>query len=224
LNYDDHNRIDGAGDAMCRGGASWRLGHGRPDGPLFDRARKTYFPSATAALFRAELFARLGLLEESFFAYLEDVDLGLRAAIEDLPGIYVPEALALHRGSETAGAWSAPMVRWITCHQLLLVAKYYPAGLLWQFARPILAAQLLWAALAVSRGRSGAWLGGVLEGLGRAAELRRSSRALRAKAGGLAKILRSAEGEIVSIQRATGFDVFWKWYCRLAWPPAEEAA
>ena len=51
LDYDDRRRIDGAGDAVCRGGTSWRLGHGKPDGPWFDAERTTYFPSATATVF-----------------------------------------------------------------------------------------------------------------------------------------------------------------------------
>ena len=37
----------------------------------------------TAALFRAELFQKIGLLEESFESYLEDVDFGLRVPVQD---------------------------------------------------------------------------------------------------------------------------------------------
>lgn len=224
VSLSDRSRIDGAGDAVCRGGTSWRIGHGRPDGPLFDRERTTYFPSATAALFRRAFFERAGLFEESFFAYLEDVDLGLRAALEDMPGLYVPEAVAAHQGSETTGQWSEAMVRWMTCHQLLLLAKFYPAGLLLRFARPILAAQLLWALLAMSRGRTGAWFSGVRDGLRGARALRKRNAPLRERGGRLGAVLRAAESEIVRVQRATGWDGYWKWYCVLAWPPAEEGA
>ena len=223
VSLEDRSRIDGAGDAICRGGVAWRLGHGRPDGPLFDRPRRTYFPSATAVLFRRDFFEHVGLFEESFFAYLEDVDLGLRAALEDRGGLYVSEAVAAHRGSETAGQWSEAMVRWITCHQLLLLAKFYPAGLLLRFARPIVAAQLLWAAMAVWHGRGAAWLAGLREGASRAGKIRRGSEALR-RDRRLGKILRTGETELARFQRATGWDTYWKWYFRLAWPPAEEGA
>ena len=145
--------LDGAGDAVCRGGAAWRLGHGKPDGPAFSSQRATHFPSATAALFRREFFDRAGLYDETFFAYLEDVDLGMRAAALGLQGVYLPKAEAWHLGSETAGRWSARSVTWITRHQLLLIAKHYSGPMLLNFAVPIAAAQLLWAALAVSRGR-----------------------------------------------------------------------
>ena len=134
LNFNVRDRIDGAGDAVCRGGTAWRLGHGKDDGPAFATPRPTYFPSATATLFRRSFFDKVGFYEESFFAYLEDVDLGLRAALEDAPGSYVPEAVAYHVSGETTGRWSTQMVEWLTCHQLLLLAKFYPPSLLARFS------------------------------------------------------------------------------------------
>ena len=86
LNHSHRDRIDGAGDALCRGGTACRLGHGRTHNPLFDTPRATFFPSATAVLIRRELFERTGKLEEALFSYLEDVDLGLRAALLGLEG------------------------------------------------------------------------------------------------------------------------------------------
>ena len=224
LDAADHSQVDGAGDAVCRGGTAWRLGHGRPDSAVFEQERRTYFPSATATLFRREFFERVGRFDESFFAYLEDVDLGLRAAIADLPGVYVPEARAFHQGSQTAGAWSPRVVTWMTCHQLLLLAKYYPVRLLVGFACPILAAHCLWAALAVSRGRGLAWLRGVWEGLKRVRQTRRAGASLRENADRLPPVLIAAEAQIGAIQRSLGWDSYWKWYFRLALPPVPEAA
>ena len=214
--------LDGAGDAVCRGGAAWRIGHGRRDGPEYSRPRVTYFPSATAALFRREFFERAGTFDERFFAYLEDVDLGMRAARLGLEGVYVPDALAWHRGSATAGRWSDRSVFWITRHQLLLIAKHYSEALLLQFALPVLAAQLLWAGMALSRGRFRAWLSGVLRGL----EDCRSHWNPDSRQGEqcLAAALRAGEGEIAALQRAGGWDVYWRWYFRMAGPPAEKSA
>ncbi|MCB1018526.1 MAG: glycosyltransferase family 2 protein [Acidobacteria bacterium] len=227
LDWTDRTRIDGAGDAVCRGGAAWRLGHGRADGPEFEQRRKTFFPSATATLFRKAFFERAGGFEEAFFAYLEDVELGVRAAAAGMEGVYEPAARAYHRGSVTGVRWSAQMVRWMTAHQVLLLAKHYPAGLLLRFARPIAAAQLLWGAMSVSRGRGVAWALGLVDGMRGWRSMRRSLLRSEARDGSssrLAKALEAAEGEIVRIQRATGWDGYWKWYCRLAWPPAQERA
>lgn len=223
LDWADRSRIDGAGDAVCRGGAAWRLGHGRADGPEFEQRKRTFFPSATATVYRREFFEHAGAFEEAFFAYLEDVEMGLRAASLGLEGVYEPAARAYHRGSVTGVSWSPQMVRWMTAHQVLLLAKHYPAGLLLRYARPILAAQALWGAMAFSRGRGTAWAAGLLEGL-RGWRRMRCEAPRRESAGRLAAALEAAESEIVRIQRATGWDSYWKWYCRLAWPPAEGRA
>src|SRR5690349_2745381 len=84
------DRIDGTFDAVCRGACAWRVGHDRADGPEFSTRRRIFFASGTAALFRADLFRRIGPLDESFESYLEDVDLGLRCATAGLEGWYVP--------------------------------------------------------------------------------------------------------------------------------------
>ena len=206
--------MDGAGDAVCRGGAAWRLGHGQRDGPAFDEPRPTFFPAATASLFRREFFDRAGLFDESFFAYLEDVDLGMRAAALGVEGIFLPRALAWHVGSETGGRWSDRSVTWITRHQLLLLSKHYSEGMLLRFARPVVAAQLLWAAMAVSRGRGRAWLRGGALGL---ADWRKHWRAEPSRGRGrLAAALRTGEAEIARFQQECGWDRFWKWYFLLA--------
>lgn len=219
LNFNERRQIDGAGDAVCRGGTAWRLGHGKDDGPAFALPRPTYFPSATATVFRRTFFDQIGFYEEAFFAYLEDVDLGFRAAIEDKPGTYVPEAVAFHMSGETAGRWSTQMVEWLTCHQLLLLAKFYPASLLTRFGWQILVAQALWAILAVSRGRTLGWMRGFSHGLGRFYALRRGSRPLRLHASRLAAVLRSTESEIARVQQQTQWDTYWRWYFRLAGAP-----
>ena len=210
------NLLDGAGDAVCRGGAAWRLGHGKADGPAFSNQRTTHFPSATAVLFRREFFERTGLYDEAFFAYLEDVDLGMRAAALGLQGVYLPEAEAWHLGSETGGQWSARSVTWITRHQILLIAKHYSQPMLLRFAMPIVAAQLLWATMAVSRGRFRPWLRGLKLGLADCKT--RWSAASRAGGAPLAAALCASEAEIARYQQAAGWDRFWKWYFRLAWP------
>lgn len=219
LDFGRRALIDGVGDAVCRGGTAWRLGHGKKDGPEFESHRLTYFPSATASLFRRTFFERIGPFEELFFAYLEDVDMGLRAAIEDLSGLYVPQALAYHRGSATSQVWSSAMVEWITCHQLLLLAKFYPTRLLMGYARPIFVAQLLWALSAFSRGRAWAWMRGFCLGIRRFGRLRRVSQGLR-DGERLAAILSDSEADIARFQGMTGWDAYWKWYFRLAPPVA----
>lgn len=218
LQYGARERIDGAGDAICRGGTALRLGAGAVDGGCFNQTRATFFPSATATAFRREFFERAGMFDEAFFAYLEDIDLGLRAALAGLAGVYAPAARSYHRGSATGQAWSADMVRWITGHQLLLLAKFYPPRLLLRNGWNIVVAQGLWSALAVSRGRALAWLRGLALGLRRARRVRLDGRRLRTEPQRLAAVLANSEQEIKRFQQLTGFDAYWAWYFRLTQP------
>ncbi len=201
--------IDGTYDTLCRGACAWRAGHGRRDGPEFSRKRSIAFAPLTAALFRAELFRRIGLLEEEFESYLEDVDLGLRCALAGYRGVYVPDAVAYHRGSASLGKWHPETVRRISRNQVLLVAKHYPASLIWRFGWSILVAQGLWGLIAARHGAGWAFLRGKASGLLMLPAMRNSRNNV---ARALAKILQQSEREIHDIQQRTGFDLYWKLY------------
>lgn len=205
----ERQRIDGCFDAICRGGCAWRCGHGRADSPVWNQERQIRFPPFTAAVFRAELFDRVGLLDERFESYLEDVDFGLRCAAAGLSGLYVPEAVAEHRGSATLGPWHPDTARRISRNQLLLVAKHYPNKWVLRYGWPVFIAQTLWGLTALRHGCFVAYLTGKLEGLLRFRSLRSIG------APGLAAILQQSENEIRELQRLTGFDLYWRLYFAL---------
>src|SRR4051794_12085173 len=69
LQASDPERIDGTFDLVCRGATAWRAGSGRVDGPLFSRQCRISAAPLTAALFRAGVFRKVGLLETSFESY-----------------------------------------------------------------------------------------------------------------------------------------------------------
>jgi GT2 family glycosyltransferase len=208
-------RIDGTYDALCRGGCAWRVGHGRPDGPLWDGSRKIAFAPFTAALFRVELFRRVGVLDERFESYLEDLDFGLRCALQGYEGLYVPQAVAYHQGSATLGAWHKDTIRRIARNQVLLVAKHFPGAQLWRSGWAILVAQTLWGAVALRHGRGGAFLRGKLQGLRMFRQMRREAAWRAAELGRLASVLEQSEAEILEVQRQSGFDRYWRWYFAL---------
>lgn len=201
--------IDGVYDAVCRGGCAWRCGAGRPDGPAWSELKPIRFAPFTAALCRAELFRRVGLLDEDYQSYLEDVDFGLRCATAGLTGIYVPHAVAYHQGSATLGRWHSDTVRRIARNQVLLVAKHYPVGWIARYGWPVLVAQGLWGAVALRHGAGLAYVRGKLEGM------RAFRRVRRAGSAAVPAILDESEREILELQRATGFDAYWKAYFTL---------
>ncbi len=156
--------IDATFDLRTRSGLAWRAGHGLPDSPCFSKPRPIFSAPWTAALFRAGLFRKIGLLEESFGSYLEDVDFGLRCARAGISGIYEPRAVARHYGSAALGRWHPEMVRLISRNQVLLLARHYPRELLARHWWRIVAGQLRWGAAAARHGAALSWLRGKWQG------------------------------------------------------------
>ncbi len=209
LNSSERERIDGCFDAISRGATAWRCGHNRLDGPIWSKPREVRFPPWTAAVFRADLFEKVGLLDETFESYLEDVDFGLRCAAHGFSGSYVPAAVAYHQGSATLGRWHPATVRKMARNQLLLIAKHYPRKWILRYGWPILLAQSLWGFSAFRHGTLLAFLKGKMDGLRLFQKVRGKSQA------SIPAILEQSEREILELQKATGVDLYWRVYFAL---------
>lgn len=101
MRMDDPATIDGAGDSMTWSLKAYRRGFGE-DADRYLLEAEVFSASATACLWRSEVFFELGGFDESFFAYYEDVDLGFRARLAGYECWYAPGASVLHVGSATA--------------------------------------------------------------------------------------------------------------------------
>jgi GT2 family glycosyltransferase len=209
LNARARDRIDGSFDAICLGGCALRCGHGRPDSPVWNQGRTIRLAPLTAVVFRARVFERVGLLDERFESYLEDVDFGLRCAEAGLDGVYVPEAVAYHEGSGTLGRWHPETVRRISRNQLFLVAKHYPRNWILRYGWSVFIAQALWGLVALRHGALLSYLAGKAEGLQKFRRVRGCA------APGFPAIIEQSEKDIHDIQQLTGFDWYWRLYFAL---------
>jgi len=207
----DPQRIDGTFDAVCRGAVAWRVGYGRADGPAFGERCKIWSAPWTAALFRRDVFDSVGLLDERFGSYYEDVEFGVRCASRGISGLYIPEAVAWHRGSAALGRWHPEVVRLTARNQCYLAALHYSRGDTW----PVIVAQALWGLVALRHGAGLAWLRGKIEGIRHAGALRQKL------APRLDAVLLENERTIYRVQKATGFDRFWSVYFSLAGRPLQ---
>ena len=166
LSYYQRDRLDGAGEGYLRGGAGYRLGTMELDGGAYDCPRPVFGACGGAALYRRELFARIGWFDEEFFAYLEDVDLNLRANRAGCRCYYVPEARVFHIGSATTGSkFNDLTIRLSTRNSLYVLAKNYPLPLLLRFAPVIAIYQTCWLLFAMKKGRLWSYLVGIFTGL-----------------------------------------------------------
>jgi GT2 family glycosyltransferase len=209
----DQPVIDGAFDEVSRGACACRCGAGKPDSPAWNQPRRIRIAPMTASLFRRSLFTEIGPLDERFVSYMEDTDFGLRCALAGRGGIYVPSALAHHRGSATLGAWSYDTVRRIARNQVLLGLKHFRGQPRW----PMVAGQLLWGLLAIRHARGVAYLAGKISGWRAARMEHRPVAQARdtdedSKRERLGAIVEDSEKEIFEIQQQTGFDTYWRAY------------
>jgi GT2 family glycosyltransferase len=209
LRAGDPSVIDGAFDAVSRGACACRCGAGKPDGPVWNQARPIRMAPMTAGLFRRALFEEVGPLDEAFESYLEDVDFGIRCALRERGGLYVPVAIGYHLGSSTWGAWNKYATRLIARNQVLLTAKYFHGLARW----PIVAGQLLWGLVALRHGCAVAYLQGKIAGM-------RLARTVRPEGGleNFEAFVRESDQTIRDIQRQTGFDHYWRAYFWLSRP------
>jgi hypothetical protein len=205
--------IDGTWDEICRGGCAWRCGQGRRDTEMWNRGRPIRFAPFTAVLFQASVFRQVGMLDHCYESYLEDVDFGIRCAMRGVKGLYVPEARGRHRGSATYGQWSYDTVRLLARNQVLLIARNFPDSWLRRYGWPVMVAQVLWGALAMRHGQFRAYARGKMEGARLFRALRRDRPVHDAQT--FHGIIREAEDEIKALQKATGYDLFWRLYFAL---------
>lgn len=167
LDAREPGRIDNVGDGFSLRGIAYPIGHLEEDRGQYRRVREVFGACGGAALFRRSLFDEVGLLDEEFFAYHEDVDLAFRARLRGLRIFYQPDALVYHLGGGTSGGRISPLaVRLSTRNSLCVVLKNLPASLIRRHLPRLLWGQVYWfAKMAVREAHLLSWLQGAVESL-----------------------------------------------------------
>jgi GT2 family glycosyltransferase len=143
--FSDPARLYSAGDCFLRAGIGYRRGQEQLDQANFSRECEIFAPSGCAGLYSRRALTETDGFDERFFAYLEDVDLGLRLQAAGYRGYYIPGAEVHHHGAGTSGGeFSSLAVRLRTRNALLLLLKSLPARILVRCLPMILLAQAFW--------------------------------------------------------------------------------
>lgn len=211
LRADDPSVLDSAGHGLTRWGEPFALGHGLPDGPPFHEERAVFGAPACAAVYRWELLRDCGTFDPAFEAYLEDVDLSLRAQALGFSCLYVPAARVFHRGSASYG-WGrgdGRAERLIARNRVRLLLKSMPRNTLRAALVPAVVSVLAETALRLATGRNGAaTVTGTIEGL---RDARAALGARGAALGGrrvddatLDRVLRDAERHLQELGAGSG--------------------
>jgi len=130
VDAEDSSLVDGFGDALSIAGVPWRGGAGRPVAALPDRDAEVFSPCAAAALYARESFEDVCGFDESFFCYVEDVDLGFRLRLMGERCMQLRNAIVRHHGSAITGATSDFTLFYSFRNRLWLLFKNMPLLLL----------------------------------------------------------------------------------------------
>ncbi len=139
LLFDRRDVIHSAGDGYGVDGIPFNRGVWQKDEGQFDEPGWIFGGCGGAVAYRREMLDDVGLFDESFFMYCEDVDLNWRSQLAGWKCWYTPEAVVYHKLSATGGG---PIASYYTGRNTLwVIAKNYPSSLLQRYWLQILGAQ-----------------------------------------------------------------------------------
>jgi GT2 family glycosyltransferase len=166
--------IDSAGVGISKRGRLYPRSYGEPAAEALPfregekvLAEPVFGNSAGAGLYRRRLFEDIGLFDEDFFMYLEDVDLDFRSRLRRHRCLYLPQAGVFHLGSATLGASNPRVTYLLIRNRLLVLAKSLPGGLLLKHFPALVAEQIRSGVFYAAQGKATLFLRALFGGLGR---------------------------------------------------------
>jgi GT2 family glycosyltransferase len=167
LCYQNRDRIDDAGDGYTVLGFAFRRGDELPEA-RYRQDAEVFTVCAGAALYRKDLLLALDGFAESFFAYVEDVDLGWRARRAGYRNWFCADSIVWHIGSASSGSRYNPFKIFLTNrNNLWLLRRNLPWWLLCLAAPLVLLGLLLKTGFYACRGQemAGACLRALWQGV-----------------------------------------------------------
>ncbi len=152
----DGSHIDSTGDFYTCWGFSYPRGRGEADLGQYDapELQSVFAGSGGASLYRADMLKKIGLFDERFFAYFEDVDISFRAQLAGWKVRYEPTATVHHRISATSSRMPSNFTRYHTLKNFTYVyTKNMPGRLYVKNLPRFFAALWLMAANDLTRGK-----------------------------------------------------------------------
>lgn len=154
LSYREPEIIDSIGDGYSRTGLAFKIGTERRNEGQYREPFEVFGACAAASIYRRALLDEVGVFDEDFFAYMEDVDLSIRARMAGHRCLAVPGAIVYHIGSATTGGDTSAFSISMTAKNILFILiKDIPAPLLLQMVPLAAAAQFALLVLCLTSDR-----------------------------------------------------------------------
>lgn len=157
-------KIDSTGDYLTVWGLPYPRGRGETDSGQYDDKTEVFAASGGASMYRVKALKEIGLFDQDFFAYYEDVDLSFRAQLAGWKVRYVPSAVVYHQIGATSSKIKGFTTYQTLKNQQLLLYKNLPDSLKRGVWRRFTLAHIMFFLRAIGRGQGWPALKGDLKG------------------------------------------------------------
>lgn len=103
LQYNNKELIDDVGDEYNLLAWTKKTGENHNTNE-YTNVKEIFSACAGAAMYKKSLLSELGMFDDNYFAYMEDVDLAIRSKINGYTNLLCPDAIVYHIGSATSGS------------------------------------------------------------------------------------------------------------------------
>lgn len=141
LNFYDRKKIDGVGILVNEVGQARSIGWNEKDSGQYNKEEYIFGATGGASLFRREDFIKVGMFDEDYFMYCEEVDFAFRAQFLGFKSIYCPKALVYHKHKATAKRLPQHIEYWQFKNMTQTIILDFPTKVLlkrWRLAKIIL--------------------------------------------------------------------------------------
>jgi hypothetical protein len=123
--YDEDRMFDAAGTrAIIWLGQPFLRGRDEIDQGQYDQEEDMPYITGCALLVKCSVIERIGLMDEDYFNYFDDMDWGVRARQAGYRLVYVPQAVIRHKGSKAIGFGSPFYYYHMMRSRILFVRKH----------------------------------------------------------------------------------------------------
>lgn len=141
LNFTDRKKIDGVGILINEVGQARSIGWNEKDSGQYETEQYIFGATGGASLFRRLDFIKMGMFDEKYFMYSEEVDFAFRAQFLGFKSVYCPQAFVYHKHKSTAKKMPQYIEYWQFKNMTQTIIKDFPTAIIlknWRWLKIIL--------------------------------------------------------------------------------------
>lgn len=132
LLHADGKTIDSTGDQYSVWGLPYPRGRGEPAGKQYNDQTDIFGASGGASMYRVKMLEQVGVFDQDFFAYYEDIDLSFRCQLAGWKTGFVPQSVVYHEQGVTSSRLKGFTTYQYMKNLPMVLLKDVPGRLFWR--------------------------------------------------------------------------------------------